>query len=246
MKKIYALIIGLVLSAPLGVSAASFVITPSTGTYAAGSIITVSISVNPESSTVYTAMLDVRFPVGVFEVISFKMNDVLLPITQSGYDTVDNSNGILTKTGGYTGGLSSTALFGTLMLRAKSAGAGTLAVVDSSKLLDSNNVDLQSGTQSVSFIIAAKTPSVQTTNTIIPATSTSTKKGTTTVVSTTTSGGDTLTSTSTEAPNESGQLAAVGAVGTGSSIPLWVWFMLLAVVIVGAGWWGYRRFSRTK
>ena len=231
MKKIYALIIGLVLITPLGVSAASFVITPSTGTYNLGSVITVSVSVNPAGSTIYTTMLDARFPVDIFEVISFKMNDALLPITQSGYNAIDNSNGILTKTGGYTGGISSTALFGTIVLRAKNSGTGTLTIVDSSKLLDSNNADLQSGTQSVSFIIAAKTPSAETPKTITPVT-----PATAPVVATTTP-----TSTA-ETIDESNQVAAVAAVGGfGSSIPGWFWLALIALGVIGSGWWIYSR-----
>lgn len=41
------------------------------------------------------------------------------------------------------------------------------------------------------------------------------------------------------------QVAAVAVAGTsGSSIPMWAWFALLAVVVAGAGWWIYSKFSR--
>jgi len=156
MKKIVSFVFSLALVLPVAASAASFVVTPSTGSYTVGDTIIVNVSVNPAGSAIYTAMLDARFSPTTLEVASFTLNDSLLPLKQSGYDALNNASGVLTKTGGYTGGISATGAFGIVVLRAKAAGTGTFTVADSSKLLDSNNTDQQSGEQTNSYTIVTK------------------------------------------------------------------------------------------
>lgn len=160
MKKLLTLIISIASVLPAMASAASFVVAPSSGSYTAGDTVVLSVSVAPAESTVYTAMLDARFSPDTFEVVSFSMNDNMIPLKQSGYDAVDNVAGVFTKTGGYPGGLSATAPFGSIVLRAKKDGAGTFAIADNSKLLDANNADQQRGDQSISFVITARVPVV--------------------------------------------------------------------------------------
>src|SRR3989338_8070532 len=156
MKKIASFVFGLALILPVAASAASFVVTPSSGSYTVGDTIMLTVSANPAGSTIYTAMLDARFSSDTFEVSSFTLNDSLLPLKQSGYDALDNASGILTKTGGFTGGITTTGAFGVIVLRTKAAGTGTFTVADTSKLLDSNNTDQQSGEQTNSYTIVAK------------------------------------------------------------------------------------------
>lgn len=155
MKKLYILT-SLIFILPFVTSAASFIVTPSSGSYTTGDSITLHISVNPSGSTIYTAMLDAGFPVDKFEIVSFTLNDSMLPLKQAGYDALDNSKGVLTKTGGYSGGINTVTSFGTIVLKTKGSGVGTFTINDSSKLLDANNADQQSGTQTASFTIAPK------------------------------------------------------------------------------------------
>src|SRR3989344_728921 len=156
MKRIVLFVASIVFVFPIAVNAASFVVTPASGSYNVGDIITLSVSANPAGSTIYTAMLDARFSASTLEVVSFTLNDALLPLKQSGYDALDNTNGILTKTGGYTGGITTSGSFGTVVFRAKAAGTGTVPVAAPSKLLDSNNADQESGPQTSSYTIVAK------------------------------------------------------------------------------------------
>lgn len=180
MKKIITLLIGLTLTLPIVASAASFAVTSSTTTYKVGDAITVNVSVNPAPSTNYTAMFDASFSTDTLEVVSFTMNDKMLALRQTGYDALDNSKGLLIKTGGYPGGINSLSPFGTLVLRAKKEGVGTLTVNDNSKLLNANNVDEQIGSQVISFNIEKYVIPQQVK--IIPVT----PKATTTVIATTT------------------------------------------------------------
>lgn len=235
MKKIISFVFGLALALPVAASAASFVVNPSSGSYKVGDTITLSVSANPSGSTIYTAMLDARFSASTLEVVSFTLNDALLPLKQGGYDALDNTNGILTKTGGYTGGITTSGSFGTIVLRAKALGTGTVTVADTSKLLDSNNADQQSGAQTNSYTIVAKpepqtVPAPQTTSQTTnkqeaPATVKTSAPKTTTVV----------TTNATETPATSTQVAAAGASNT-STVMYWI---LAILAIIGAFGTGY-------
>lgn len=242
MKKISALIIGLSFVLPLAANAATFNVSPSSGTYNTGDTVTLNVSVNPAGSTIYTAMLDARFSTANFEVVSFTLNDALLPLKQSGYDALDNASGILTKTGGYSGGLTSTASFGTIVLRAKSAGSATFTVADSSKLLDGSNADQQSGAQTSTFTIATKpAPEVkpvatQSNTTVAPKETKTVSKAQPATTNASTS--------STEA--SSTQVAAVAQSGVlGGGLTFWILEILALVVAFGAGYFaGTRKLFR--
>lgn len=245
MKKFSALIIGLSFALPLAASAATFNVSPSSGSYNTGDTVTLNISVNPTGSTIYTAMLDARFSPANFEVVSFTLNDALLPLKQSGYDALDNGSGILTKTGGYSGGLTSTASFGTVVLRAKSAGSATFTVADSSKLLDSNNADQQSGAQTTTFAIATKpVPAV------VPAATpakTTTAAPAKTVTPTATASQQPAAVVAAETPaattSSLDQTAAVAGAGFGTSsgATFWLLELLGAAIMFGIGYFVGKR-----
>ena len=238
MKKIISFVFGLALVLPVAASAASFVVSPSSGSYTVGDSIVLTVSANPVGSTIYTAMLDARFSSDTFEVSSFTLNDSLLPLKQSGYDALNNASGVLTKTGGFTGGITSTASFGVIVLRAKAAGTGTFTVVDTSKLLDSNNTDQQSGTQTASFAIAPKPVAqavpVQTTQTPSQSTTkqTETKQPTTKSASVANATGTPATST---------QVAAAATTGMSPTLT-WILWLLSVIVAFGVGYFaGFRK-----
>lgn len=235
MKKVASFVFGLSFLLPVVVSAASFVVTPSSGSYTVGDSIVLTISANPGGSTIYTAMLDARFSSGTLEVSSFTLNDSLLPLKQSGYDALDNTNGILTKTGGFTGGITATAPFGVIVLHAKTAGTGTFTVADTSKLLDSNNADQQSGTQTSSFTIAAK-PVVQTAPVTKTASQSVTKQTTPPATKTTKAA---TTTSATETPATSTQVAAAAA--TGINTITWVLWLVSVLIAFGLGYFIGRR-----
>jgi len=231
MKKLTTIVLGLSFLFPLAANAASFVVSPASGSYAAGNTITLQVSVNPAGATIYTAMLDARFSPETFEVVSFTLNDALLPLKQSGYDALNNTTGVLTKTGGFTG-ITSTASFGTAVLRAKVSGAGTFTIADTSKLLDGSNADQQSGVQTMTYTIAAapiEKPAQNTTVKPVPTkTDTSIKAATS-------------STKTTEAT--SGQVAAVATAG-GIGGTAWILTLLAILVAFGAGYFvGIRRFG---
>ena len=227
-------------ASPAFANAASFVVAPSSGSYKAGDTITLNISVNPAGSTIYTAMLDARFSPSTFQVVSFTLNDALLPLKTAGYDALDNNAGVLTKTGGYTGGITTTSSFGTLVLRAKTSGTGTFTIADSSKLLDGNNTNQQSGAQTLTYTIAS-VPAPQTTSTATPKPTQTASAQKPAVQSSKAATSSAETQKVAEAT--SSQAAAVATSGIGAT--MWLLVVLAILVAFGAGYFaGFRRIGR--
>lgn len=119
---------------------------------------TLSIYTDPKSVASYTAQINLKFPVDLVSVESFTYNSAWLPLTPSGYDLIDNTNGKLIKTAGYPNGFSTETLLGTVVFKAKKAGAVVISTERDSYILDvdSNNTLNTYG----SFSITASTPTV--------------------------------------------------------------------------------------
>lgn len=245
MKKLFMFVVAVSLALPVVASAATFVVAPSSGTYKTGDLVTLNISVNPTGSTIYTAMLDARFSPDTFEVVSFTLNDSLLALKQSGYDALNNGGGVLTKTGGYTGGATAVSSFGTLVLRAKAAGTATFTVADSSKLYDGNNADQQSGAQTNSYVVTAAAPVQQASVPVQQESSATVRQETRPTGAQAQTATDTVEaeSTVTEAATSS-QLAAAGS-SAARSMWLWVSIVLGLLAAFAIGYFtGTRRLWR--
>lgn len=123
-----------------------------------GQNFTLTTSVNPGGIKNYTVKLELNYPADLLEVKSFTFASSWMPLSQSEYDLIDNSNGVLIKAAGYPGGLSSTTIFGTISFSAKKAGSGIITLGGNSLALDSTNQNVLSGTPQISIIIIAPTP----------------------------------------------------------------------------------------
>lgn len=123
-------------------------------------IFSLSIYVNPSSVASYTAGANIKFPSDLVSIESFSYSSSWIPITTSGYDSIDNVSGRLIKTAGYPGGFNSEVLLGTAIFKSKKAGAITISTDKESYVLDidSNNTLTIFG----SFSITSSTPVVDT------------------------------------------------------------------------------------
>jgi len=116
------------------------------------------VSVNPQEVKNYTVKTEIEFPADLLEIKSFSFGSNWMPLSQSGYDLIDNTNGLLIKTAGYPGGLSSIVTFGTISFSAKKDGTGTISAGNNSFALDATNQNLLSGTPQASVVITALAP----------------------------------------------------------------------------------------
>lgn len=134
------LTMGLLISIP--VLAAGFSLNPSTGSYNQNQEFSVLVVVNPQDKTIYTAKVELKYPSALLEVKSFTFSNNWLPLTQVGYNLIDNAGGTLIKTGGYAGGLSSQTILGIAVFKVKKSGFATIAIGNKSLILDSNSKNI--------------------------------------------------------------------------------------------------------
>jgi hypothetical protein len=163
-KKTLAIILGLTLnvisfSAAL---AAGISLSPAKIETAKGKDFEVTIMVDPQSETIYTAKVELRFPAELVSAATFVPASGWLPLTQPGYDSLDNAGGLVIKTGGYAGGIGKPTAFGTVRFTSKTDGEGSLQVTANSLLYNAASENVFTGTPvPVSVLVSAppvKTP----------------------------------------------------------------------------------------
>lgn len=115
---------------------------PSTINVSPGQNFNLAISLNPQGIRNYTVKAEVNYPADLLEVKSFSFSSGWMPLSQSGYDLVDNTNGQLIKTAGYPAGIPTATTFGTITFSAKKAGQGTVSLSSNSMTLDADNQNI--------------------------------------------------------------------------------------------------------
>jgi len=142
MKKILYTFLALVFILPVSASAANFSFSPSTGTFIPGETFDVSVYVNPISGeSITTAKLSALFSSTNLEIVSFAIDTGWIPLTQPGYDLLDNTDGKLIKTGGYPTKVESQTKLGVVTFKTKSAGSASFNIDTDSLLIDINNTN---------------------------------------------------------------------------------------------------------
>ena len=238
----------LTLLAPMSALAASVSLSPTTVSVRAGDTFSVSVTADPASTKLYSVRANDSFDSSLVSVTNFSFAATWVSISQPGYDSVDNSNGVLIKAGGYPGGFTSATKLGTITFKALKTGTATISGTNSSLLLDAESKNQISGAQgkvSVSITSAPTAPTIKTepvkdtskTTTVSPTeTETSTDASPITITPTTsTIVSDTVATSSF--------LAAVnGAITLGTGSPI-VSALLSAVIVllVIFGFYFYRR-----
>ncbi len=124
---------------PLVTQASSFDVSRNIITVVQGQNFTVPVTINPAGEKSYTARFTLGYPADLLEVTSFTFASSWLPLSQSGYDLIDNSNGQLIKTAGFPQGFSTAQAFGTVTFHTKQAGQAVLTVGPQSFILNAQN-----------------------------------------------------------------------------------------------------------
>jgi len=137
-----------------------------------GKSFNVSILVDPQGINNFVEKVELKYPADILQVNSFTLNSSWMALTQPGYDLTDNANGILLKSAGYPGGISSATTFGTVSFSAKKAGTGTISIGGNSVAFEVNSQSIISGLP-VSVTVTAPTvaaPKAKTINPVTPET----------------------------------------------------------------------------
>lgn len=124
-----------------------------------GESFNLAITINPQGVKNYTVKVELDYPADLLEVKSFNFSQGWMALSQSGYDLIDNTNGILIKTAGYPGGTPISANFGTVSFSAKKSGSGVIKLSSNSMALDAENQNvLSSPLAQVAVSITAPAP----------------------------------------------------------------------------------------
>ena len=213
-------------------------LSPTSVNIVAGKSFTITVAVDPQGTKNYAEKLEVDFPAANLQVSSFTLNSGWMALTQSGYDSTDNTNGILTKTAGYTGGITGPTTFGTITFTALKSGSGNITIGNNSLAFQVGSQTAITGT-GTSFNVSANTVAPTTKTTVQTAPTTGTQPTVQTPAVTT------PTTQQAVAPTTNNQVAAA-VVATPHSYA-WLWWLLLAVVVVVlGGWWIASRKSSKK
>ncbi len=224
-----AVILGTLACAMPVLAATTASLSPASVAMAPGQKFNVVITVNPQGTSNYVEKLEINYPADLIEAASFAFGSNWMPLTQPGYDSTDNSNGVMIKTAGYPGGLTSSAVFGTVSFSAKKAGSGTIKIGNASLAFEANSQTAITGSPT-SFAVTAPVAPAPTT---APAKAAVQKTPATAPVQT-----QQVTETAPVQPTaqveQTSQLAAVtNAVPQGSS-NTWVWILaIIAIVLIG-------------
>ncbi len=180
--------------------------------------------------------MELRYPADLMEVKSFAFANGWLALVQPGYDLSDKTNGVLIKTAGYPGGVSSPVAFGTASFLAKKSGNGTITLNSANSLaLDANNQNVIAGASAQTAVAVAApataptTPKTQT----IPAAEPTKKEP---AVSEKEAPALTESTAAPQPIASRSLLAAVGSVaalGTGSAV---VGILVGAIILILAGY----------
>ena len=147
--------LGVIVLAMPALAATTVSLSPVNISVTSGKNFNVVIAVNPQGASNYTEKIELDYPADLLQVKSFSLGSNWMALSQPGYDLIDNTNGVLIKTAGYPGGLSSSATFGTVSFYAKKAGSGTIKLGSGSLALDANNQNVLSGAPQVAFTVTA-------------------------------------------------------------------------------------------
>ena len=134
-------LVALVLTTPV-LAATTVSLSPASVNVVEGRSFVLTVKIDPQSVKNYTAKVELTYPADLLRVNSFTFGTSWMPVSQPGYDSIDNINGILIKTAGYPGGVSSQATFGTISFFAKKTGIGIIKLGSNSLALNATNQNL--------------------------------------------------------------------------------------------------------
>jgi hypothetical protein len=231
LTSIAAIVLGTILFAVPALAATTASLTPVRVKVAAGQQFNVVVAVNPNGTSNYAEQLQINYPANLLQVTAFNLGSGWMALTQSGYDSTDNVNGILIKTAGYPSGITSQTPFGTITFTAEKSGSGAITIGSGSQAFQKSSQTAITGT-GASFVVTTATFIHRTTTTATANTASS--SATTTNLTPVSTIDGVIVASSTNSPFNTQTAAVANSVsssGNGMTI-LWVVIGVLIVVIV--------------
>lgn len=169
MKKILTACILSILcffTAQSALAATTASLSPASVSTAPGKTFAVTIRVDPKGTANYAEKIVLNYPADLLKVDSFSFSGNWTALTQPGYDSTDNTKGVLIKTAGYPSGITSATSFGTVTFSVKKAGSGSISIGSGSEAfekdeqapLTGNAVTVTSAAAAAPVVVPQTTP----------------------------------------------------------------------------------------
>ncbi len=149
-------LLSLIFIAIPALSATDLLFTPLEIEVTEGESVTMVASIDPRGIKNYTVKLELEFPAELLEITSFRLSSNWLGLSQTGYDLIDNTEGLLIKTAGFPGGINMPKTFGVISFKAKNKGRGVIKTGAASFALDAKNQDILVGRPKVFVAVIEK------------------------------------------------------------------------------------------
>ncbi len=129
------------------------VLTPVSVNVTEGQTFDVVVAVNPSGANNYAEKVEIDFPADTLQVKTVALGKNWMALTQDGYNSLDNTKGVLVKTAGYPGGIHVMTDFETITFVTKKTGYGNIAIGASSLAYDVSNQTMITGNQ-VAYVVS--------------------------------------------------------------------------------------------
>jgi hypothetical protein len=167
LTTILGLAMSLLIATPIFAATMSF--SPAAINAVNGKDFTAVISIDPQGTPIYTAKAEINFPDDLVSVKSFTLANNWMALTQSGFDSIDNANGVMVKSAGYPGGISSPVVLGTIVFSGKASGSGVISTTGNSLVYDANSQNVLTGNAQISLAVSAAPKTANATKVTNPA-----------------------------------------------------------------------------
>ena len=147
-------VIGTLLFSVTAMAATTASITPASVKVAVGQQFNMVVMVDPKGFSNYAEKIEVDYPADALQMTSFTLGTGGMALSQTGYDLNDPVNGVLIKTAGYAGGISSPTLFGTILFTAKKSGSGMVTIGGQSSAFETSGQSAITGKQATFTVTA--------------------------------------------------------------------------------------------
>jgi hypothetical protein len=232
LTSIAALVLGTMLFAVPALAATTASLTPVSVKVAAGQQFNVVIAVNPNGTDNYAEQLQINYPANLLQVSAFNLGSGWMALSQSGYDSVDNVNGVLTKTAGYPSGITAMTPFGTITFTAEKSGSGTITIGGGSQAFEKSGQTAITGT-GAEFVVTTATVVRHPAGTANGATAaTSANTATTTDLTPVSTINGVIVASSTNNLSNAQTAAAANSISSSNHVMTIIWIIIGVIVIV--------------
>lgn len=136
----------------MAATTASF--SPATVNVTPGEKFDVVVTVNPQGVNNLVEKLEINYPADTLKATSFAFGNTWMALPGAGYDSIDNTSGVLIKTAGYPKGITSSTVFGTISFTAKKEGSGVIKIGSNSLAFEAKSQTAITGNDA-SFTVTA-------------------------------------------------------------------------------------------